>query len=184
MGRRPKTLPDGTIRLLLYRAGDEDKRGRGMFALISPEDWKLAAIRWRPLFQPSGDVYAYASVNLGIAHPQRFIYLHREVARAADGRDVDHRNGDTLDCRRGNLRLADAVRNARNTRVDRKNNTSGFKGVGLTPSGRWRASYVVGGRQITIGRFPTAIAAAHAYDRAARQTFGRFARLNFPRRKS
>jgi hypothetical protein len=71
--------------------------------------------------------------------------------------------------------------NMQNSRL-RRDNRSGLKGVGLaTPkSTTFRARIRVNGTQIAIGKFPTAIEAARAYDRAAVEHFGEFARLNFP----
>lgn len=171
MGRKKKLI-DGTIRLLIGRVGR-----RSLFALIDREDWKLAAIQWRPLRSSTGDFYAWRTICLGIGI-YHALYLHREVMQAADGVEVDHRNGDTLDCRRSNLRSATRVQNARNGRVRRASNTSGYKGVSATPHGRWRACIVVHARQIWLGSFRTKLEAAGAYDSAALSMFGEFARTN------
>lgn len=94
---------------------------------------------------------------------------------------VDHINGDGLDNRRANLRPATPGQNAANMRRPR-NNTSGFKGVTLyRRTGRWRAHITVDQRQRHLGYFDTAEEAAHAYDTAATQTWGEYARLNYPK---
>jgi hypothetical protein len=175
---RPKKICGDVIRIQL----DYKRRsGEGaLFALIDRDDWKLAAIKWRALRSSTGSFYAYKTVTFGRTETHRVIYLHREVMRALDDQEVDHRDGDTLDCRKQNLRLADRASNAANSRLGRKNNTTGFKGVSAHRSGRWRAYIVKGARQISLGVYDTKEEAARAYDAAASDLFGEFARLNFP----
>lgn len=45
---------------------------------------------------------------------------------------------------------------------------------------RWRTRISLNGKRICIGDYGTAEEAARAYDRAARELHGEFARLNFP----
>lgn len=60
------------------------------------------------------------------------------------------------------------------------------KGTSQWRSGKWRASISLaradgtGSRQLYLGTFETALEAALAYDRAAREHFGEFAACNFP----
>lgn len=93
---------------------------------------------------------------------------------------VDHINGNGLDNRRANLRPATPSQNTANARMP-SDNTSGFKGVGwFARTGRWRAYITYQGRQKHLGYFDIAEEAALAYDAAARELFGEFARPNFP----
>lgn len=58
---------------------------------------------------------------------------------------------------------------------------TGYKGVKLhKPTGRFAARLHIGGRQISLGYFDSALDAARAYDAAAWQHHGSRARLNFP----
>lgn len=123
------------------------------------------------------------------------IYAHRNVRRA-DGAwttqkmhvlitgltHLDHRNGNGLDNQRANLRPATHGQNAANDRL-RADSMSGFKGVSRSGR-RWRARIVPGGREIYLGLFDTPEAAARAYDAAALELFGEFARINYPGDKS
>lgn len=95
-------------------------------------------------------------------------------------KQIDHRDCDGLNNRRYNLRKATAQQNARNTRV-RSKNISGYKGVSFRKeSKRWRSYIRVDGKLIHLGTFDSKKKAALAYDHAAREHFGDFARLNFP----
>lgn len=64
------------------------------------------------------------------------------------------------------------------------NNTSGYKGVHLKDGKHWYAQINVKGKKLYVGRFKTAKEAARAYDTAAIQHHGEFARTNFKRNES
>lgn len=92
---------------------------------------------------------------------------------------VDHINGDKLDNRRENLRIASGAENRCNKKLY-SNNTSGFKGVEYRPDcrGRFRATIKRDGTLRYLGWFDTAEDAARAYNTAALEIHGEFARLN------
>src|SRR5690242_15474624 len=54
--------------------------------------------------------------------------LHDLIMRPPAGYEVDHRDGNPLNCRRSNLRIATRSQNNSNRRVSKSNKT-GFKGV-------------------------------------------------------
>lgn len=111
---------------------------------------------------------------------KRSVLLHRFLMDAPAGVQVDHINGDPLDNRRANLRLCTGPENQRNRRANR-GGTSRFKCVAATARGKpWRAVIQVNGVSTILGCFHDEIAAARAYDAAARRLHGSFARLNFP----
>lgn len=157
---------------------------RGYEATVDDEDAERAlAFKWFAIGR-DGHVYAARHVwfSRGPAERRgrnRLVYLHRFILGAEDGAvHVDHRNGDRLDCRRGNLRTCTHAQNLCNTKL-RGDNVSGFKGVSRTASGRpWRALITISGRLTSLGRFDTKEEAAAAYDRAARDVYGEFARTN------
>lgn len=110
--------------------------------------------------------------------------MHRMIMELAgvniDGLEVDHRNGDGLVNTLRNLRPATHQQNMRNRRRQ-QNNKSGFIGVSWSErERRWRVCISVDGKTKHLGRFTDKIEAARAYDTAAIQHFGGFARLNFP----
>lgn len=133
-------------------------------------EW-LPALTWRR--NPGGYVFATVQCKTG----RKVVQLHRLIAGARVGQVVDHANGDTLDNRRSNLRACAQRRNCQN-RKRHSNNTSGFKGV-LERDGYFRAFIMLNGYQLALGQYNDAIAAALAYDRAALEHFGEFARPNF-----
>ena len=108
---------------------------------------------------------------------KRTIYLHREVMQAPRGAIVDHVDGDRLDNRRQNLRIATPGENAANSR-DRPRR-SGYRGVyPHKPTGRWIAQISAGGHVRHLGIYDDPEAAARAYDLAARAQWGHFARTS------
>lgn len=92
---------------------------------------------------------------------------------------VDHRNCIKTDNRIDNLRQATNSLNQANRPADERNR-SGFKGVAREfVNARllgWVASITVNGVRFDLGSFPTKAEARAAYDAAAKQHFGDFAR--------
>jgi hypothetical protein len=100
---------------------------------------------------------------------------------APAGLMVDHRNTNSLDNRRSNLRLATRAQNVQNSQKRNIKTTSRFIGVCLDKeSGRWIAAITKEGKKVHLGRFDSEPDAAKAYDAAAKKYRGEFARLNFP----
>jgi hypothetical protein len=88
-----------------------------------------------------------------------------------------HRNGNGLDNRRSNLRAASQSQNKKNLPAY-ANNKSGYKGVIRLTTGRYRASIGVDGKRVYLGTYDDAETAAIAYNVAATNLHGEFARLN------
>lgn len=156
---------------------------RGYVSLISVEDADLAQLRWHARVS-EGRVYA-ARRESGRDRQ----YLHRLILERKLGcpipsdRQTDHKNRDTLDNQRENLRSATPSENSAN-RERRSANTGSapgslFRGVFWHKrTGKWYARIKCGGKNRWLGTFDREEEAARAYDRAALVTFGGFAILN------
>jgi hypothetical protein len=157
---------------------------QGKFAFIDEEDKDLARFNWyvsqegtesNPLF--------YARRHITLHHKQITIKLHRIILERMLGRElepgeeVDHRNGDSLDNGRANLRLATKSENRRNQRRNNNQKSSKYKGVSKHRN-KWRAMIWLNGHQKHVGNFADETDAAKAYDEAARHYFGEFAKTN------
>jgi hypothetical protein len=97
--------------------------------------------------------------------------------------EVDHIDGDGLNNRLENLRLATTTNNNRNQRKRTgRTYSSQYKGVSYRQDrDTWLAAIGVDYKRVKLGTYPTEEEAAKAYDVAALQFFGEFARLNFPK---
>jgi len=152
---------------------------KGYEAIIDASDLELVSqYKWHAVVsKKTGDVYA-VTTSVGQRGSKR-IKMHR-LLLGMPRQHVDHHNGDTLDNRRENLRTATVSQNQMNRRPNRRS-ASGFKGVSLHKrSGRWQAEIQKDGKKMFLGSFGTPELAALAYDSAARELFGEFARPNFP----
>jgi hypothetical protein len=144
---------------------------QGKVALVDDNDYKwLNQWKW----------YMYAIRGLFYARRGNGgSLMHRLILGAPPGVQVDHRNGDGLDNRRGNLRLASHAENQHNQKLSRINNTSGYKGVTWSKERRkWRAQIGVDGKTHYLGYYNNKLDAARTYNAAAEKLFGPFARLN------
>jgi hypothetical protein len=151
---------------------------QGKVALVDDADfewlsqWKWFALKTGPKWYAARYIYK----------PKSIIYLHREILGlvVGDKQQGDHRNGDTFDNQRHNLRNCTPSQNQQNSRK-RLKASSQYKGVVRnSKQRRWRACITYNSKQIYIGQFINEHHAARAYDAKARELFGEFARLNFP----
>lgn len=114
--------------------------------------------------------------------PREKFSMHRVVNATPAHLETDHINGNTLDNRRCNLRGVIKRHNMANSkkRVAYRGTptSSQFKGVGRIGGGKWAAHIRVNHRLIHLGCFPQELEAARAYNAAALQHDGPFARLN------
>lgn len=147
---------------------------RGRVALVDDADFEMVS-HWKWSWEGR---YAIRRETSG-GRP-RVCYLHRMLMLPGPGELVDHINGDKLDNRRCNLRIATKQQNARNGR-SHAGSTSAFKGVSWDGrSGSWRATITTSpGTLIDLGHFADEQSAARAYDDAASRCFGEFALPNF-----
>lgn len=156
---------------------------RGKVALVDDADHTWLS-QWKWHYKPghSGKSDGYAARGIKRNGKVKIIWMHRFILGVEKGQQVDHEDGDKLNNTRANLRQATKFTNAQNRpKARRKNGTSSrFKGLTWNKRNRtWRATIMVNGRAIHIGEFFDEIGAAKAYDKAARQYHGEFARLNF-----
>lgn len=122
----------------------------------------------------SGKKYIKIRVErkLYLAHRLAWLWIYGKLPTS----QIDHVDGNGLNNRIGNLRESDQSQNLAN-RNQRASNRSGFKGV--TRSGKkWVAQIGCNGVNYYLGIYASPAAAARAYDAAAIDRFGQFARTN------
>ena len=153
--------------------------GEGQWTILeSPDYYRLKNFRWF-VFVSSGKFYAHRCAIIKNQRTKR-ISMHREIMNAPKSKLVDHKNGDSLDNLRSNLRLATQRENLRNRKKTKSKTSSLFRGIYRYRKYRWVALIKYRGKRIWLGIFDNEIDAAKAYDKAAKKYFGQFARLNFP----
>jgi len=150
----------------------------GKFALVDQQDFYwLNSFDWFAK-KNNKSFYAIRLDNDNSKWPT-FVYMHREIMNFPKGLFVDHRNRDGLDNRRSNLRIATRCQNRCNTNINKVGCSSQYRGVTWDKQvKRWRVGLQSQGKYIGIGYFDSEIAAARAYDEAAKKYHGEFARLN------
>jgi hypothetical protein len=136
------------------------------FATIDEADGStVLAHRWR-----NNGGYAITTIA------GKTVYMHQLIMPSAG--QIDHKNGYGLDNTRLNLRQSNQAQNMANRRK-LKPKSSRFKGVSWNKKhGKWQAHIMRSKRSFNLGEFTDEIEAAKAYDVAAKEHFGEFARLN------
>src|SRR3990167_5315472 len=137
-------------------------------ALIDASDWPLiSGYTWHAALRGHSGRHWYAvtTVYTGKNQYRKLVPMHRLLLDPPDDIEIDHINGDGLDNRRSNLRLATRIQNAANsTYKKREGASSQFRGVTWNKRcAKWRAS--VGPKY--LGQFDSELEAAHAYDKIA-----------------
>jgi len=147
---------------------------RGQYALVDDEDYSwLNSFKW---YAQKTRVSYYAARKVRVGDGQIIIYMHRLILGVDS--QVDHKDRDSLNNTRDNLRRATTSQNACNR--EKRPGSSKYRGVyRVKKTGRWAAAIRLEGTMKHLGSFGDEAEAAKAYDLEA-QHRGVYARLNFP----
>jgi hypothetical protein len=155
-------------------------------ALIDDEDFdRISKIKWHAWYNKNGDAfYAVHSVYVKGKSPKS-LKMHRHILGVTDpDLDVDHKDGDTLNNQKYNLRPCKRHQNTSHMLGLRSDNTTGYRGVSKYFYGnikKWVARVHSKGKSISLGYFDSPEEAAKAFDKAAKELYGEFCgKLNFP----
>ena len=156
---------------------------RGMITMVDDEDAELLS-RHKWYAFPGNARSWYAVCHDVPERGRRLLFMHRLILLPPSGLCVDHIDGDGLNNRRENLRLATASENKSNSLGRINHRKSKFKGVRwhhdtrLVAGGYWRAYISVHGKVVATRTAPNETAAALVYNEFAKRYHGDFARLN------
>lgn len=138
-------------------------------ALVDDEDFeRLSLFRWN----------FNGRSNIQRRVPTGHKSLANEVMSTV-GIVYDHKDVDCFNNQKYNLRITTyQLNNANKFKRLAVGSTSKYKGVSVYRDGRFRGRLIFNRKQIHLGIFDTEIEAAKAYNKAAIEKFGEFARLN------
>jgi len=142
-----------------------------IFTIVSLCDYEfVSGIHWHAV---QGRYTNYAQTTLGRGKSRQ---LHRFILNVTPGQFIDHVNGNGLDNRRENLRIATRSQNAANSKRF-KTNKSGQKGVFFkNQSSRWIAQVRKDGKVYQKSSKSKKIA-VELYKNLVSQLFGEFANV-------
>ena len=152
------------------RLTDKDGNHKA-FAIIDTEDLeRVKPFRWYHLNQGKSGGYAITSIKTSEkAYTVSLHELVMKLARLTNKSEYDHRNRNSLDCRKSNLRVCSKSVNRHNTGLP-VSNTSGHKGVYWDKRRRkWVAEIKINNRKIFVGRFSIIEEAAKAREEVERR---------------
>lgn len=182
------TPPHQVEKRLRQRRGTVFTRGQasipltnGEMVILDATDYKIVKhFVWRgQQYAGRGFTYAVGSIRNLKSGKYTPVAMHRLILGATAKEHVDHKNGNGLDNRRGNLRLCSIAENVRNQHARR--GVSRYKGVTwCKQTKKWYARIKRDRRSYYLGRFSSERTAALAYDQAALRLHEDFANLNFP----
>ena len=163
------------------------------FALVDDEDYEFLN-KWKWHASKAGDnLYVTRAEYSPITKKQIPILIHRLIMGFPEGVFIDHKDRNSLNNQKSNLRICTVAENAKNKKSS-KGSSSKYLGVyfhtskhtvitkkygeRLYLSSAWVAQIEYGGKGYNLGRFKTEIEAAKAYNNAASKHHGEFANLN------
>lgn len=153
----------------------ESKKYGNKEVTIDAEDWgKVKKYRWYPHTERKTFYIIAKDYDNNI-----MLKLHRVILNLNNSEiQADHKNHDTADNRKENLRVCTASENLKN-RGKQRNNTSGYKGVYWSKKNKKWISFINFNKKMKyLGSFDSIDKAAISYNIAAIEHHGEFAKLN------
>lgn len=152
------------------------KLTKGLSCIVDDEDYGfLNQFKWYAL-QPTGNRNNYAARGTydPVTKRRTTEYMHKVLLATSDY--VDHKNRNTLDNRRVNLRSATPSQSRGNCTPK---GVSKYLGVSWSKgSDKWQANISYGGKKRHLGLFEREEDAALTYNEWAKGIYGEFANLN------
>lgn len=147
------------------------------YAVVDDEDYaKLSRYKWCVTICNNKKYVSRGETK----HGKTITYkMHNAIMPTSKKLDIDHRDNDGLNNQKSNLRICTRSQNSWNgsSHID---GVSKYKGVHFRRDiKKWTSQIKKGETRLTLGCFVNEIEAAKAYDAAAKELFGEFARLNF-----
>lgn len=103
------------------------------------------------------------------------MFLHQFVVDA-NGRFVDHKNSDTLNNRKSNLRIVIDSNNSKNRKSKNSNNTSGYRNVSWSKScNKWIVQMQINKKNTVLGKFDNVHEAGRFAEEMRKKYYGEFA---------
>lgn len=154
--------------------------GSGKFVLVDDEDFEWLS-QWKWNYDGKGYARRVQRIGLRKFNKKRVVQMHRLIlGLVGKSRSIftDHINGNTLDNRKINLRVATPQQSACNRGKDSRNKL-GIKGVSWhKEKKKYRAYIFINKHQKHLGYFKIKEEALVVYNKNAEKYFGEFARLN------
>jgi hypothetical protein len=133
-------------------------------------------IRWYGSYKKKAHGGYYAQGNMKINGRKRVVYLATFLLDLIDKNTyhIDHKNSDTLDNRKSNLRKATIGENIRNRKGKNSNNTSGYRNVCFY-KGRYIVQIQVSGKNTRLGTFDNPEDAGNFAEEMRKKYYGDYA---------
>ena len=158
----------------------EIELNKGYFTQVDDDDYDfLIQWKWRVNIKKH-TCYVYRNTRIGGRKGRSItIHIHRLIMHTPPDLVIDHKDHNGLNNQKSNLRNCTRQQNQRN---QTGRGVSKYLGVTYDKDRHvWRANIKIDKDKKWMGRFPTEIEAAVAYDQKAIIYFGEFAHLNFPK---
>jgi hypothetical protein len=159
----------------------KNKKGEYFTVLIDDEDYiKIKDFKWHAWNKKDDKYYVVASSTQKAQYHKHTVRMHNIIMNCPEGMIVDHKNRNTFDNRKENLRICTTGDNLKNRTKDlKKKYSSCYKGVCFEKRrNHYIANIAVNKKNIYLGSFENEDQAAIAYNIAALKYHAEFACLN------
>lgn len=156
----------------------QSKKHGDKIVLIDAEDFeKISNFKWHVNYNKKNNYYIQANIYVNGKRTTKS--LHKIIMGDFKDKIIDHINGNTLDCRKENMRFVTNQENSFNQKVSKNKKSSKHKGIYHNKKlNNWKVLIKYNYKNIYIGVFDTEQKAVNAYNEKAKELFGEYARLN------